>query len=79
MTYIYNEIVHSTMKSKTSLDEIKAYGFDEIKSVFLSAEGDFICEADFIHAVDLFRCKTDLVEKSVLKIQYAFFWKNRMV
>jgi hypothetical protein len=30
------------MKSKTSLDEIKAYGLDEIKSVFLSAKGDFI-------------------------------------
>lgn len=29
------------MKSKTSLDKIK--------SVTLSAKGDFICEADFIH------------------------------
>ena len=52
------------MKSKTSLDEIKAYGLDEIKSVFLSAKGDFICKADFIHAVDLSRRKTELVEKS---------------
>ena len=54
------------MKSKTSLDEIKAYGLDEIKSVFLSAVGDFICEAD------LFRRKTDLVEKSTDKVD-AFF------
>ena len=61
-----------TMKSKTSLDEIKAYGFDEIKSVFLSTKGDFICKADFIHAVDLSRRKTDLTEKST-DIVDAFF------
>jgi len=42
----------------------KPFGFDEIKSVFLSAEGDFICAADFIHGVDLSRRQTDLVEKS---------------
>ena len=42
----------------------KPYGFNEIKSVLISAEGDFICEADFIHEVDIFRHKTDLVEKT---------------
>ena len=31
----------------------------------LFAEGDFICEADFIHEVDLSRRQTDLVEKSI--------------
>ena len=38
-----NEILRFTQ------DEIKAFGFNEIKSVFLSAVGDFICEADFIN------------------------------
>ena len=61
-----------TMKSKTSLDEIKAYGLDEIKSVFLSAKGDFICKADFIHAVDLSRRKTDLVKKRLFR-RIVFF------
>jgi hypothetical protein len=44
----FNEIVQSTMKSKQVWMKSKPYGFDEIKSVFISAEGDFICEADFI-------------------------------
>ena len=38
-----------TMKSKQVWMKSKPYGFDEIKSVLISAEGDFICEADFIH------------------------------
>ena len=42
----------------------KPYGFGEIKSVFLSAKGDFICVADFIRGVDLSRRQTDLDEKS---------------
>ena len=37
------------MKSKRVWMKSKPYGFDEIKSVFISAVGDFICEADFIH------------------------------
>ena len=53
-----------TMKSKQAWMKSKFSNFDEIKSVFISAVGDFICEADFIHEVDLFRRKTDLVEKS---------------
>ena len=56
------------MKSFTLLTmKSKSCGFDEIKSVYLSAAGDFICNADFIRAVDLFRRKTDLVEKSIIK------------
>ena len=53
-----------TMKSKQVWMKSKLYGFDEIKSVYLSAAGDFTCNADFFHAVDLFRRKTDLVEKT---------------
>ena len=52
-----------TMKSKEVWMKSSLYS-DEIKSVSISAEGDFICEADFIHKVDLSRHKTDLVEKS---------------
>ena len=46
-----------TMKSKQVWMKSNPYGFDEIKSVLISAEGDFICEADFIHEVDFFRLK----------------------
>ena len=38
-----------TMKSKQVWMKSKPNGFDEIKSFLSSAEGDFICEADFIH------------------------------
>jgi len=46
------------MKSKRGLDEIKACGLDEIKSVFnpskmISSQSDFICGAE------LLRRKTD--------------------
>ena len=37
------------MKSKQVWMKSKPYGFGEIKSVLISAKGDFICEADFIH------------------------------
>ena len=37
------------MKSKQVWMKSKPCGFDEIKSVFISAVGDFNCEADFIH------------------------------
>ena len=54
-----------TMKSKPVWMKSKPYGFDEIKSVLISAEGDFICDSRF-HSpqVDLFRRKTDLTEKT---------------
>ena len=53
------------MKSKQVWMKSKPYGFDEIKSVLISAEGDFICDSRF-HSpqVDLFRRKTDLTEKT---------------
>ena len=57
------------MKSKQVWMKSKPFGFDEIKSVLISAKGDFIC------VVDLFRRKTDLVEKTVDSIRiYRFFW-----
>ena len=54
-----------TMKSKQVWMKSKPYGFDEIKSVLISAEGDFICDSRF-HSpqVDLFRRKTDLTKKT---------------
>ena len=54
------------MKSKQVWMKSKPCGFDEIKSVLISAEGDFICDSRF-HSpqVDLFRRKTDLTEKTV--------------
>ena len=54
-----------TMKSKQVWMKSKPNGFDEIKSVLISAEGDFICDSRF-HSpqVNLFRRKTDLPEKT---------------
>ena len=65
-----------TMKSKHVWMKSKPCGFDEIKSVLISAEGDFICEADFIHdsgfipSQDGFSWKK---HQSCIKIG-AFFW-----
>jgi len=41
---LFSEIVPSTMKSKRVWMKSKLCSFDEIKSVFLSAAGDFITE-----------------------------------
>ena len=52
------------MKSKQVWMKSKPYGFDEIKSVFSPPQAISSAIADFIHEVDLFRRKTDLVKKS---------------
>ena len=77
MTEIFSEIVRFTRDEiQINLDEIEAYGLDEIKSVF------YPCKARFHHKVissaspDLSRRKTDLVEKSTDKVD-AFFWRRR--
>ena len=62
-----------TMKSKQAWMKSKPYGFDEIKSVSIYSVGDFFCEADFIHEVDLFRRKTDLVEKPQILSESTVF------
>ena len=65
----FNEIVHYVHDEiQTSLDEI--FGFQpqmKLNPSFIPTESDFICKADFIHKVDLFRRKTDLVEKRLVK------------
>ena len=64
-----------TMKSEQVWMKSKPCGFDEIKSVYLSAAGDFICKADFIHDSGFIPSKTDLDKKhqSFIKIG-VFFW-----
>ena len=42
----------------------KLYGFDEIKSVFMSLRSKISSRSDFICKADLFRRKTDLIEKT---------------
>ena len=54
-----------TMKSKQVWMKSKPYGFDEIKSVFLSLRRKISSRSDFICVADLFRRKTNLVEKTV--------------
>ena len=63
-----------TMKSKQVWMKSKPYGFDEIKSVFISLRSKISSRSDFICGADLFRRKTDLVEKSTCRLQVLFFW-----
>lgn len=53
--FLAKSFVTLKMKSKQALMKLNPSS--------LSAAGDFICMADFIHEVDLFHCKTDLAEK----------------
>ena len=57
-----------TMKSKQVWMKSKPCGFDEIKSVYLSAAGDFIHDSGFIPS------KTDLDKKTPIFYQdWCFF------
>ena len=53
-----------TMKSKQVWMKSKPFGFDEIKSVFISRRSRISSRSDFICIADLFRRKTDLTEKT---------------
>ena len=67
------------VKSKQVWMKSKPYGFDEIKSVFTSFRSKISSQSDFICEADLFRSKTDLVEKTVdfLSKSTVFFWSRR--
>ena len=69
--YLMKSFAFLTMKSK-QVWIISSLRSNEIKSVLISAAGDLICVAAFIHTVDLFRRKTDLVEKSTCFLQVLF-------
>ena len=65
-----------TMKSKQVWMKSKPCGFDEIKSVYLSAAGDFICKADFIHDSGFIPSKTDLDEKNTNLLSRLVFFSG---
>ena len=59
-----------TMKSKQVWMKSKPCGFDEIKSVYLSAAGDFIHDSGFIPS------KTDLDEKNTNLLSRLVFFSG---
>ena len=70
-SFLWNRAMHDEIQ--TSLDEIKVLRLQWNWIRLLSLRSKISSQSDFICEADLFRRKTDLVEKSVLKISVRFF------